>query len=301
MKKLLILMLVFLILSGCASDSIKKQAGNDTYTSSVAYFAMNGGWNKATPEAVQKAMDYCSLQSRVYQFINENRSGVIGFTPLQSTITFVCREDINALLKTSGTEYKIDLEKNKDLDLIRNKIELFRDSDSAPPFEIATNNNFPNSSEKEVIAKWAKIREIKVKKDDDIIKRYSIPPANASQSLYIEQINAFNKEVNGKISELIAALYQAKLTYGEFAQKRYEISSAMDKARREYKAAMLIQDRELQTKNAQLALQQQQNNLIAWSSYMQSVNSRQPETIRMQTPIQCNSTKIGNSVQTNCN
>jgi len=44
------------------------------------------------------------------------------------------------------------------------------------------------------------------------------------------------------VSELIVAVYQAKLTYGEFAQKRYEIARDTPAAERQYREAVLIAD-----------------------------------------------------------
>ena len=62
-----------------------------------------------------------------------------------------------------------------DLDPIRHNVELLRESpDSPPPFEIASNDTFPSSSERTAIAKWATAR-------DECTKRAqaasSIPPS----------------------------------------------------------------------------------------------------------------------------
>ncbi len=58
-------------------------------------------------------------------------------------------------------------------------------------------------------------------------------------------------------------------------------------------------DRDAQMRAEQIAQQQLQNNLSAWSSYMQSVNARQPQTINLKS--NCTTSKIGNVVTTNCN
>jgi hypothetical protein len=64
------------------------------------------------------------------------------------------------------------------------------------------------------------------------------------QATFIEQDAAFGDEITGKVSALIVALYQRKLTYGEFAQKRYEFSRDGAAAEREFRQAALIADQQ---------------------------------------------------------
>jgi hypothetical protein len=49
--------------------------------------------------------------------------------------------------------------------------------------------------------------------------------ANATplEESFIRQEIAFGSEAEAKVSELAVSLYQLKLTYGEFAQRRYAI------------------------------------------------------------------------------
>jgi hypothetical protein len=45
---------------------------------------------------------------------------------------------------------------NPELDPIRHKVELYRDTpDSPPPIEVASNDSYPTDSDRDVIAKWA--------------------------------------------------------------------------------------------------------------------------------------------------
>ena len=110
-----------------------------------------------------------------------------------------------------------------DLDPIRHKVELYREStDSSVPFEIASNDALPTDAELPVIAKWAALR-------DECIHRTlqaSQPPADATamQSAFVKQREFLYHQAKERISALIVALYQKKLTYGEFAHKRYQIN-----------------------------------------------------------------------------
>ena len=190
-----------------------------------------------------------------------------------------------------------------ELDPIRHKVELWKTRfDTPPPFEMASNDNFPSESEKPTIAKWATLRDQCIQRDDAIS---IVPPsASALQANFIQENRSFFTEAQGKIDGLVVALYQAKLTYGEFAEKRYEIGRDAAEAALQYRQAALLADQERQVQAQQLAQQQFQNRLIAWSVYMQSVNARQPQTVRLEGDVglkaNCTSSQLGTSVQTSC-
>jgi len=181
-----------------------------------------------------------------------------------------------------------------DFDAIRTKIELFRAvADAPPPFAIASNDSFPTPAERPIIAKWATVR-------DNCLKSWAAiqpPSGNDLQAAVIQQDRSFATEVAGGIGELIIALYEGKLTYGEFAQKRYEIGRDGAAAERQFRAAALIADHERQLQEQQLAQEQFQNNLLAWSAYMQAVNTRQPDTVH----LDCMTNRMGNFISTHCN
>ncbi len=105
--------------------------------------------------------------------------------------------------------------------------------------------------------------------------------------------------MSARVGDLIVSLYQQKLTYGEFARKRYEITRAAADAQRQFRQSVQIADQAQRLQAQQLAEQQFQSSLAAWSAYMQSVNARQPQTVRMQ--ANCSSVRAGNSVNTICN
>jgi hypothetical protein len=98
--------------------------------------------------------------------------------------------------------------------------------------------------------------------------------------LRVEQrIIAFRDDIGGKVSALIVALYQQKMTYGEFAQKRYEIGRDIAAAEREYRQAILMTDEQLAIQAQQVAQQNAQSTIVVWTTYVQTVNARQAHTI----------------------
>jgi hypothetical protein len=167
-----------------------------------------------------------------------------------------------------------------ELDAIRHKVELFRESmDAAVPFEIASNDTFPTDDDRPVIARWATLRDECLRRSDALS---GIPPtASAMQVAFLQQSRSFYKQAAASTSDLIVALYQQKLTYGEFGRKRYEIGKDAAAAELAFRQAALDNDQQRQMQAQQLAQQQSANNLAAWSAYIQAVNARQPQTVHI--------------------
>ena len=177
-------------------------------------------------------------------------------------------------IAAAGDECKTEILAASELNPIRNKIELYKPAtEGPPPIEIASNDTFPTDADRPLIAKWATMRDSCIKRQMALL---TVPSsANAQQAIVFEQAVSVAKEVNAHISELIAALYQQKLTYGEFAQKRYWISNEAVAAERAYRQSVIDRDEQRQ----QEARQQFTNALNAWGNYMQAVNARKPQTV----------------------
>jgi hypothetical protein len=161
-----------------------------------------------------------------------------------------------------------------ELDPIKHKVELFRDlNDGPPPFEIASNDTFPTDSERTVIAKWAALRDTCSKRSNALLVVPS--SATAMQAAVLQQRVAFYRDSAGHVAELVVSLYQQKLTYGEFAQRRYWITSQAAAAELAYRQSVIERDQQRQLQ----AQQQFANTLAAWGTYIQAVNARQPQTV----------------------
>lgn len=168
-----------------------------------------------------------------------------------------------------------------ELDIIRQKIELFKPSlNTAPSAEISTLDQFPSSAELGPIAKWQSLRDLCLKREAAVLQ--NIPTSNDSVSeSYIQQQRLFAKETQLKIGELADALQNSKITYGEFATKSYELGKQAVNAQVTYKEAALVTDRKKQVQIQQFAQQQFDNNLMAWKTYIKAVNARKPRTVHL--------------------
>jgi hypothetical protein len=182
----------------------------------------------------------------------------------------------------------------RELDAIRDKVELVVSPELPPPLVITSNDSFPTEDERPAIARWAAIR-------DECAKRTntdSNAPLSEGDSVaaYEQQHEAFVREVEARVSELVLALYESKLTYGEFAQKRFELTKASVAAQRDFMDAQVDLNPSRQSRAKQLAKQEFENNLLAWSAYVQEVNARQPRAVR----LNCATRQPGSISRTTC-
>jgi len=241
------------------------------------------GSTPASAKALMAANKKCASMNKVVVIQNMNaREAVLFQNEGAATLLFGCVDpsgDGKTDLSAAQEQCKRDLD-IPELDPIRQKVEFFRKtSDAAPPFAIAANDTFPTDAERPVIAKWAGIRDACVSRTTAMVA----PPvsANAIQSTVFQQEAAFSKIVTAKVGELIVALYQQKLTYGEFAQKRYEIGRDSTAALLAFRQSTLERDQARQLQVQELAQQEFSARMTAWAKYMESVNARQPQTVNV--------------------
>lgn len=296
-------LLLLLALTACGTSEVLKNP-DSTLRVAAQYGALNGSWDRAQQEAVERAKQYCDQMGLQFNFLSEARTGVPGWSPQKSEITFACNPKTVELLKAAEEECNVDYS-SSELDSIRGKVELIRrSSEASVPFQIASNETYPSNEERVVISKWAKLRERCIERTRKITDG-PVSRQTPLQQVYAEQMRGYRHQLESRVGELIVALYQLKLTYSEFAIKRAEISRNISNAQRDFRTAALLADRDAQMKAQQVAEQQMQNNLMAWSTYMQSVNARQPQIVNVDSNVRlranCTSSKIGNAVTTNCN
>ena len=79
-----------LLLAACGTSEVIKNPTAKGYVVSAQYGSLNGSWTRATQEAAEKAKDYCAASGKQFLFITEQRTGVVGFSPQQSSIAFDC-------------------------------------------------------------------------------------------------------------------------------------------------------------------------------------------------------------------
>ena len=78
-----------IFLSGCGTTSVRELSPT-TYSVSAQYGSLNGSWDRAQRDAIEKGTQFCTAKNQTFALLNERRSGTFGFSPQQSTITFSC-------------------------------------------------------------------------------------------------------------------------------------------------------------------------------------------------------------------
>lgn len=79
-----------LVLTACGTSEVIKHPTANGYVVSAQYGALNGSWSRASQEAVEKAKAFCDAKGERYVFITEERTGVVGWSPQESSIVFDC-------------------------------------------------------------------------------------------------------------------------------------------------------------------------------------------------------------------
>lgn len=122
MKKIQILVLVALnavVLTGCKISDISRGV-DSTYAVSAQYGSLNGGWERASQEAMQKATSFCEKKGRKLVFVNEKRDGIVGWSSQTSIISFRC-EGIDTTLASNASNKTINI-KDKEGDIFPRKL-----------------------------------------------------------------------------------------------------------------------------------------------------------------------------------
>jgi hypothetical protein len=101
------LVLIMIFLAGCGTAEVSKKT-DDTYSVTSQYGSMNGSWDRAAKEALDKAVVYCEGRRQKMILIDERRDGIFGVSPQRVDITFKCADGVNMKITSiSSTEEKL--------------------------------------------------------------------------------------------------------------------------------------------------------------------------------------------------
>lgn len=96
------LILISIALTGCGTAEVSKKL-DDTYTVTSQYGSMNGSWDRAAKESLEKAVVYCEGRRQKMILIDERRDGIFGISPQRVDITFRCADELNSKIKDTST------------------------------------------------------------------------------------------------------------------------------------------------------------------------------------------------------
>ncbi len=85
----LVIGLASAVVGGCDTPGVKEISPSE-FSVSAHYEFWSGGWDKAQEDALAQGKQYCAAKGKPFKFIEEQRSGTAGLTPLKATIKFTC-------------------------------------------------------------------------------------------------------------------------------------------------------------------------------------------------------------------
>jgi hypothetical protein len=97
-----LLLLAVVMLVGCGTTDVIKRA-DDTYTVSSQYGSLNGSWDRAAKDAMDKAVAFCDGRRERILVVKELRDGVYGFSPQRVDIIFKCVNDTATTTRSTNT------------------------------------------------------------------------------------------------------------------------------------------------------------------------------------------------------
>ena len=97
-----LVLLAFVMLGGCGTTDVIKRV-DDTYTVSSQYGSLNGSWDRAAKDAMDKAIVFCDGRREKILVVKELRDGVYGFSPQRVDIFFKCVNDTATTNRSSNT------------------------------------------------------------------------------------------------------------------------------------------------------------------------------------------------------
>jgi hypothetical protein len=181
---------------------------------------------------------------------------------------------------------------------IRDKIEIFHDASTPAPYTYAAIDAFPTRADLPLITKWIELRDACIKQEHEIdLTSPDLTPM--AQSIVLQRAE-FIGIAEAKIRRLAVSLSQRKLTYGEFAQRRYQINSATGNAASEFAMTSRFRDSGSQLLEQRRIKHRFSADVDEFERYLHAVDARLPETVRLAAVTAIGSRAAEQACGTNC-
>ena len=89
MNKQILLISLAVLLTACGTSEVIKKTDSTYYVTSQ-YGSVNGSWDRALKESMDKATVYCDGKNEKMVIVSERRDGIYGFSPQRVDIEFRC-------------------------------------------------------------------------------------------------------------------------------------------------------------------------------------------------------------------
>jgi len=140
---------------------------------------------------------------------------VVGCAAMQQQQAEAIMRDAQDKLQAIVDSCMQRMQTDRDLDPIRNKVELLRQGiEGAPPPGMLADQSRPTPQEKVAMAKWESAREACAQEQMRYGLTLSLPP---NLQPLRDKLVLTGRQLNEQTGLLVAALYDGRLTYGQFA------------------------------------------------------------------------------------
>ena len=250
-----------LALAAC-STPIEKGVG-----SNLVATAVGSSVETARANAKEKAAKHCNLSSKTHVLLEWKNWYSFSDSGQKVEMIFQCGQDTKSLLKINSD--RCDEEgKSADLDPIREKVEIWKRLFTPVSVSMSSNENYPTETESAAILQWQKIRGNCLARQAEIRSR----GINAG---FDNEMQAINDRHSFAVDALITALYQRKLTYGEFSSKRAQYAEEVESITREITSSNGFKISEMNS--LRIIFNQRMKKFVENSSaYIKEVNTRKP-------------------------
>lgn len=274
-------------LAGCGTTNVVS-VGSSTFQVASSHGSLDGSFAKSEEQAHKKAEGFCAQKGQIANVLTDRETGVPGWSPQTATLTFTCAPNPQEVLGRIRS-YCEKLMRAPGLDPIRGKVDLLREPEQEPSFDVAISDSYPTAAERHAIRLWGELRQKCISFEQKAIPApTNLPPLELANA---QQDRSYFTDMQEQVSDLVVLLYQGKLTYGQFAKKRYEVGRQAMQAERAFRAATLSKDRDASIHAQQLAAEQERNRIAAWQTYVQQVQAFKPATQQIY---------VAPTVHTNC-
>jgi hypothetical protein len=133
------------------------------------------------------------------------------------------------------------IDANPDFNVIRGKVELTRRlSDGPPPSIVTSDTSVPSEQEANAIREWLVVRQVC---DANLMSFLNWPtPTNSSPLTTLQQDSYFGVKAYLAILDLTGALSFRRITYGDYAERSYEIARDALAAERLFRRSVIAKE-----------------------------------------------------------
>lgn len=259
----LLVLFLCLLVCGCVSSSGPMPLGKDGFMITTSAHGTFNNPRLAIEGAIKEANEHCASMGKVFHSIDTQIQGTPGW-PGGAKITYRCIDETAIQEAKNNVKSCFEaLDSDDEIAPIKSKVSLVGAMNQ--PFSMLIDNSTPTPEEQKAIFAWANKRDICSKEISASMDKEGMPRVMKNVA-----ISGYSTS-----RQLIADLYNLKLTYGEFARKREQIAQLVNESMTNIQIELQKESAESKARADQLALQAKQNMIMTYQANTQRQQTQQ--------------------------